>query len=376
MRVLVVTTWFPSAAAPTEAPFNLEHVRAIARSHEVRVVHLMLNSAASRATTETYQGIRVQRIPLSPRSPVGLLRGWRRVRAALRRADLLHTMAFSSILAVWPAQLLLRRPWVHTEHWNGVVNPASVGRAWARLSWLRRALRFPDRLTGVTTQLAEVMARFGRPGAVSVVPCVVENPNPVTRAAFGPRRELIAVGALIERKQPLMAVRTLAWLRSEGHRAHLTWVGDGELRSAVERFAAEQGVADCLSLIGSRPPEEIFPLMASADLFFLPTTQENFFTSAAEALSAGRAVVVPRVGGYDDYIDESNGVLVAENRPEAFGEAILRASERFAGVDADAIARPIRSRFSAETVGASFDAIYRELAGSVRGRFDRTPRRG
>jgi glycosyltransferase involved in cell wall biosynthesis len=360
MRVLVVTTWFPSASKPSEAPFNLEHVKAIARSNDVRVIHVALGGRADQ-TTETYEGIRVRRVGFSPRRPFAALQTMQSIRRALRDADVLHTMAFSSVLVAGPARMFTGKPWVHTEHWNGVTNPASVGGLWTKVAWLRHLLRLPDRLTGVTTQLARELSRFGRPGSASVVPCVVENDAPITAARFGEPVELIAVGALIDRKQPLMAVRTLHWLRSRGTAVHLTWIGGGDLASATTDLARELGVAESLTLAGTMPPREVFAHFGAADLFFLPTAQENFFTSAAESLSAGRAVVVPRVGGYDDYIDASNGVFVEQNSPEAYGEAILRAIEEFRTIDAAAIAEPIRDRFSLQTVGDAFDRLYREL---------------
>ncbi|MFF1571816.1 glycosyltransferase [Leifsonia sp. NPDC058292] len=362
MRILVVTTWFPSDERPGEAPFNLEHVRAIALKHDVRVIHLSLSGAAS-PSNEIYQGVRVRRLPFSPRHPVGMLRAWREIRRAARSADVMHTMAFSSALVAAPAHAFSRRPWVHTEHWNGVSNPASVGGLWPRLAWLRHVLRLPHRLTGVTSQLTAVLARFGRPGAASVVPCVVENTAPITPARFGERLELVAVGALIPRKQPLMAVETLRWLQANSRPVHLTWVGGGELAAAAKELAAELGVGGALTLVGNLPPREVFAAIAKADLFFLPTAQENFFTSAAEALSTGRAVVVPLVGGYDDYVDESNSVIVRENSPEAYGRGVLAAEARFAARDPHTLADPIRDRFSLATVGAQFDSIYDDVTG-------------
>ena len=42
MRVLVVTSWFPSADWPGGAPFAVAHAKAIARHHDVQVAHLRL----------------------------------------------------------------------------------------------------------------------------------------------------------------------------------------------------------------------------------------------------------------------------------------------------------------------------------------------
>lgn len=365
MRVLVVTTWFPSAERPSEAPFNLEHARAIAQNHDVRVIHVSLMGTTG-PRTETYQGIRVRRLPFSVRNPLGMLRTWREIRRAARKADILHTMAFSSVLVAAPAHLLTARPWVHTEHWNGVSNPSSVGGIWPRLAWLRHALRLPHRLTGVTSQLTAVLSRYGRPGAASTVACVVENRSPLNQARFGERLELVAVGALVDRKQPLMAIETLHWLREQLQPAHLSWIGGGPLADEASQLAARLGVSEDVTLVGSVPPDEIFARIAAADLFFLPTAQENFFTSAAEALSAGRAVVVPLVGGYDDYVDATNSVIVHESTPEAYGRGILAAAERFAGVDVHKIADPIRERFSRAAIGAAFDRVYADAVGEAR----------
>ncbi|WP_345763897.1 glycosyltransferase [Diaminobutyricibacter sp. McL0608] len=362
MRVLVVTTWFPSSSEPVQAPFNLEHVKAISRKHDVRVIHVVLGGTGD-PVTETYEGVRVRRVPFRPTSPLSMFRAWSAIRGALRQADVLHTMAFSSVLVVAPVQVLsfAAPPWVHSEHWSGVTNPESVPGRWKSFAWLRHALRLPDRLTSVTSQLAEVLATFGRPGSVSVVPCVVENDRPIVQPSFGDPLELVAVAGLIEGKRPLMAVRTLEWLRAKGHDVRLTWIGGGVLAEETYDLAAELGVADSLVLAGRVAPRDVFARLEQADLFFLPTAQENFLTAAAESLSAGRGVVVPGHGGYLDYVDEANGVLVDGNSPEAYGSAILRAVEKFRGLDARRLADPIRSRFSRDAVGDAFDSLYTAL---------------
>jgi glycosyltransferase involved in cell wall biosynthesis len=98
--------------------------------------------------------------------------------------------------------------------------------------------------------------------------------------------------------------------------------------------------------------------LSDADLFFLPTAQENFFTSAAEALAAGRAVVATRVGGFSDYANDANSRLVYNASPEVLGRAILDAHAAFRSVPAEVIADPIRARFSPVAVGELFDRAY------------------
>jgi glycosyltransferase involved in cell wall biosynthesis len=113
-----------------------------------------------------------------------------------------------------------------------------------------------------------------------------------------------------------------------------------------------------VTLAGSVRPADVAGHLAAADLFFLPTAQENFFTSAAEALAAGRAVVATRVGGFSDYADAANSRLVEDVTPGSLGRAVLEAVEAFRDIPAEDIAGPIRERFSPEAVGDLFDRAY------------------
>lgn len=366
MKILVIATWYPHDENPAEAPFNAGHVEAIrGRGHEVRVVHVRLGTALAmpQALNGEWEGVPVHRVLADPRHPATVLACERVLAREMAWADAIHTMAFSSILLAlpaWSARTVAGRgrPWVHTEHWNGVVNPASVSPLWEKLSGVRRVLRFPHVVTGVTGQLAGEMERFARPHAARVVPCVVKARGPVVPSVFGTPLRLVAVGGLIERKRPLSAIETVAWLRSHGTDSHLTWVGDGPQRAECQALIARLGLADQVTLAGSVRPAEVAGHLSAADLFFLPTAQENFFTSAAEALAAGRPVVATRVGGFSDYADASNSRLVHEVTPQVLGRAVLEAVEAFRNVPAEDIAAPIRVRFAPDAVGALLDDAY------------------
>jgi glycosyltransferase involved in cell wall biosynthesis len=302
-------------------------------------------------------------MPFDPRRPSSILRTWRVLAQELKRCKLVHTMAFSSILVVLLPWLVRRRTWVHTEHWNGVSDPRSVGAVWARLAWLRVLLRLPRRVTGVTTQLVERMEPFLRRGAGVVVPCVVPPVSPL--AAYRDRQplRLVAVGLLNPRKDPLLAVDTIAWLRQRGHDVQLTWVGSGPLEDATRRHAAELGVETAVELVGAVAPEHVVDHLAAGHLFFLPSHQENFFTAVAESISAGRPAVVPLSGGFDDYCTPANSMLLSEWSVETLGSAIVRAAQVFAETTPSEIASTLGDRFSAQTVGRLFTEVYATAQG-------------
>lgn len=366
MKILVIATWYPHQQNPAEAPFNADHVEAIrSRGHQVRVIHVRLGAQPSRDNSESedWNGTPVLRVAANPKYPRTLVRALRIIRQQLRWADVIHTMAFSAILPTmlpWSVAKITGKnvAWVHTEHWNGVVNPASVSPNWARFAGMRHILRLPHVVGGVTKQLAQEMSHFSRGGATRVIPCVVRAEGMVTDAVFGHDLRLVSVGGLIPRKRPLRTIETIAWLREQGTSAELVWVGDGPQRAECEEAIAKFGLQDQVTLVGAVAPDQVSQYIASADLFFLPTEQENFFTSAAEALAMGRAVVATRVGGFSDYADQSNSRLVEDVSAESLGSAILDAREAFQEVDAATIAAPIRKRFSLESIGLLIDDAY------------------
>lgn len=368
MKVLVVTTWYPSTQLPTMGVFVQRDCHVLALDHDVTVVHLApASSGVTSATAEKEGDLRVLRLPFDPSRPGVTLRSWRRLLGLVPAADLVHTMAFSSILPLVPAPR--RRPWVHTEHWSGISSPWSLPTPLRRaMPVLGRALALPDVVTAVCEFLAvPVRQRRGRP--TLVVPCVVEQRAPLvprralTGATTGPVR-LVAVGGLVPGKDPGTAVRTVAELRRRGVDCTLTWVGGGPLEATVRDLVNREGLDDVVTLLGAVPSEQVSHHLSEADLFLLPTRHENFCVSAAEALLAGRPVVIGSHGGQAEYVDDSVGALVHTQEPEAYAAAVQGVLERLRDQPAEHFRRRVEERFSAQQVREGYHAAYELACGS------------
>jgi hypothetical protein len=180
----------------------------------VQVVHVRLLRTAA-VLHEEWDGVPVVRVPFHPARPRTLVSAYREVRRLVRRADIVHTMAFSTALVLAP--LRRSRPWLHTEHWNGVLTPEQNGPVWRRLAGSRRILRVPDRVTGVSTMMCDVLRRFAPADRVERIGNVVDHAEQVATPPRGSTLELVAVGALRDIKDPLLAVDTVAWQRDAGH---------------------------------------------------------------------------------------------------------------------------------------------------------------
>lgn len=352
-RVVVVTTWLPTTISPTTGVFVRRDIEALASVTNLRVIHLVSPSLHGEETRSHIVGTPVLRIPMAPSDPLSVLRALPALRAAMQGADVLHSMAVSSLVPL--ALLRPRLPWVHTEHWSAFARPATGIRGFG-LHTVSRIERLPDVVAAVSPDLARTLERLSGRNVV-VVPNIVAGPAPTRRRdwSLNETLEVISVGGLIPRKEPELAVRNAAELIRRGAHVHLTWVGEGPLRRQISEEAAGLGVP--LTLTGALSPEDVPARLAQADLFLGPSRAETFFLAAAEALAAGRPVVVGDSGGPRAFVRPPAGRLVESNDPRDFADAIEQVMADTRGVEAIRIARSVAD-FTPEALASRYLRLH------------------
>ena len=158
-------------------------------------------------------------------------------------------------------------------------------------------------------------------------------------------------------------VRIFAKVRTE-RPAVLIMVGDGPERTSAEQEARELGVQDDTYFLGKI--DVVAPLLASADLFLLPSQSESFGLSALEALACGVPVVASRVGGLPEVVSDGvTGVLRDVGDVDGMAAAsidILGDRARWERMSA-AAAADARRRFSRDEMVARYEAFYERTIG-------------
>jgi glycosyltransferase involved in cell wall biosynthesis len=112
----------------------------------------------------------------------------------------------------------------------------------------------------------------------------------------------------------------------------LVILGDGDERPALERLAAELGVAGdsaatagTVHFAGWLAQRDCADRLRQADCLVLPSLLECGGAVVLEAMSMGKPVIATAWGGPLDYLDPSCGVLVAPESPDAIVEGLARA---------------------------------------------------
>ena len=145
----------------------------------------------------------------------------------------------------------------------------------------------------------------------------------------------------------------------------MTFVGEGPLRADIEeRLATDPALGERTRLTGNLDAAGVRVELARADVFIGPTRGDNFFVSAAEAITSGRPVVVSDAGGQTEYVTDANGtVLPLGAGSRQWADAVVETVERLAPRGAASIAATIGDSFSSAQVGAAYRRLHEEVAG-------------
>jgi glycosyltransferase involved in cell wall biosynthesis len=138
---------------------------------------------------------------------------------------------------------------------------------------------------------------------------------------------VLFVGVIHPRKNVSAVRSAVAALEHEGHPRRLVIVGnpaaDPEAASYVRDAIAElPGARSRVQLLQQLPAAELATLMASADVFCLPSLFEGFGLPALEAMACGAPVVVSNRGALPEVVADAG--LVVEPDSEAVTDAVLK----------------------------------------------------
>ena len=137
---------------------------------------------------------------------------------------------------------------------------------------------------------------------------------------------LISIGRLTYQKGHEYFIRAMSKVVSRFPNAKAGICGEGPLRSQLESQILRHGLSDSVKLLGSW--DDISPVLASADIFVLPSRWEGLSRALMEAMAAGIPVITTHVDGIKDLVtDGVNGLLIPAEDSEKLENSILQLIE-------------------------------------------------
>lgn len=349
MRILVVTSQFPTPGEPTRGRPILQTVRELASLATVQVVSpVAIYPAWARPRSylftppgagETIDGCdveytRYRALPIVSRP----LNGWlcaQSIRTVARRFApdvVLSYWLYPDAFGAMRIARELRVPLVAGARGSDLKVRDVISR---RLT--QPVVRDAERLLVVSDDLGKVaVERYGAdPRRVRTIrngcDASIFHPRPRRdcRATLGiapDARLVVYVGRLVPEKGLRELVAAMDLLAANTRDAQLALVGDGPMRAELEELPQVRNGS--ILLAGAQPAAMVAEWMAAADVVTLPSYSEGHPNVLVEALACGRAVVATPVGGVPEVVDGDCGILVPVRAITPLAQALGDALDR------------------------------------------------
>ncbi len=268
-----------------------------------------------------------------------------------------------------------------------IVEPIGMFRPIVRNLWLKKLyhrilgtemLRGARRLIATAEQERQELIEGGiPPQKVAVRRNGIEVPETLpARGTF--RREhgisartklVLFLGRLVSKKSPELMLQAFAdWRRESSGSADSLLVvagpdeGDG-YRKKLEAFSARLGLGQEVMFTGPLYDDAKWAAYRDADLFVLPSQNENFGNTAAEAVGCGTPVLVTDRCGIAPLVDQRAGLAVPHDRKALEGGLARLLDDEVLRQRLRAACAEVARALNWEEPLAVLETLYKELAG-------------
>jgi len=253
-------------------------------------------------------------------------------RARLQNFDIVHIFGLYDLLGPAVAAACRKRNLAYVLEPIGMFVPI-VRNLWLKRMyhavWGTRLLQGASAVIATSEQEVEELVAGGllrtsvvlRHNGVEVPPSLPEPGK--FRKSLGISREeklVLFLGRLSTKKSPDLLLKAFAELsqRSSGILMRLVFAGpdEGAVKSELEQMASQLGIRAKVQFAGPIFGEMKWAAYRDADVFVLPSQNENFGNSAAEAVAAGTPVIVTEQCGIAPLLANEAGLVVRHDQAE------------------------------------------------------------
>jgi glycosyltransferase involved in cell wall biosynthesis len=171
------------------------------------------------------------------------------------------------------------------------------------------------------------LARWAGPAhwdRIKVVHCGIDPakfPTPLPLPDGAPR--FVSIGRFVEQKGQLLALEALADLTGTHPDAHLTLIGDGEMRGEIEARIEALGLKGNITLTGWVDETRVLKELQNAHALLMPSFAEGLHMVIMEAMAAGRLVIATYIAGIPELVQPGRtGWLVPAGDAAALAQAM------------------------------------------------------
>jgi len=368
MRILLLTPWYPNEKNPGAGVFIKSQAKALSAHHTVSLIssvvdyeNFALSSISCQESSD--QNVHEYRIVVKKSFPIFNQLNYLclLVSSSLKitkqfRPDIIHAhVGYPSAFWAWSLSRLLKVPFVVTEHTRPSNNFRSFIHKWLTVFGMKRA----SVLVAVSKMLAKEVKHFVKRN-VAIVPNIVETER--FDVAPYPESKITQIGFLGTLNQPVKGLDILLRAVADLKTNFVLHVGgSGKMLQSYKALAAELGIEQKCIFYGFVLPMDVPAFMSRLHFFVCASRSETFCVALAEAMAAGRPVVSTRCGGPEEFVDESNGMLVNVADVPSLQHGIEQMILNYKKYNSTSISRSVDELFSEASFLQRIEAVYSNI---------------
>ncbi len=295
----------------------------------------------------------------------GFKKGLRRVLEKIERPDMIHVhILLRTGLLGWYYARKFGVPYIVSEHWSGYITGAFEKKNILYRKLMLFVLNNASKVMVVSRSLKTELVQKGIPeDKIEIIPNVVESRNEPSERNDGEGKiVMLSVADLVDDIKKISEVIEVLPELELRHDLEYQIIGDGPDREKLEKLAEDKGLLNTSVFFhGRKTNEEVLKEIHDCSFLVMNSVVETFSVVTAEALMAGKPVVVTRCGGPEYFVNKSNGILVKPGNRAELREALDKMTATFREYDPERLKQSVDSKFSKTKIALQLTKVYDKI---------------
>lgn len=379
-NILFIASWYPSEVSPQAGNFIRNHAQTMADSYNIAVIHAVSRKQEESVVIVEKKINNVYEVIAYYKKTTGrgLFSQRKKYKAQLEAYSLAYqkakeqmgSFALTHLNVTFPAGLFAQYlkktesiPYLITEHWTAFLDRDPINLKGIQKLLIKQICRHADAICPVSKDLMKAMQNFGIKGDFHVIPNVVDTDTFKPKAKKPNHvKTIVHVSNLKDEHKNisgiLHSIKKLSERRSD---FKLIIAGNGDIEYFHNKSIEYKIPKDLIEFKGEQSTQEVATLMQLADFFLLFSHYENLPCVIAEAHCCGIPVLSSDVGGINEMIDHTNGVLIqADNNVELLNQ-LNYMLDNLAQFNHEEIAANAANQYGPEAVEKSYQLVYQNI---------------
>jgi len=384
LHILFLASWYPNRNQPVLGNFIAQHAKAAGIQHKVSVVAAFgVDSYPEVTVAEDGNVSEFVSHYNKVKNSVPIINSIRKAKAykmALRLsiAEAIHKNGKPDILHVhvaWPAAIAalsiaeeLQVPIVLTEHWSGYLQEDGNYRGRVLKHYTQKLFAAAKVVTVVSDHMKMAMKNHGLNANFRRLINAVNTDifhSTVTQIEREKIPQFLHVSMLVDREKNISGLLTGFSEALRHHPMHLTIAGDGPERKKHEETADFLAIANHVSFVGLKNPNEVAALMNNSDALVMFSNFEGMPVTIIEAKCCGLPVIATHTGAIPEMLNGNTDILLAPRDTTALTAALIKLAEsnRVIRAQKNRVAISIQAiqQYSMSAVAEQLNSIYKEV---------------